>query len=234
MPDTHRKNRLTELTLAAFFLLIVHILWKQTFYYTFLPWNLLLAWIPLLLARLFVQCLETRRRAMATVWFLLWLFFFPNGPYILTDYIHVFNPSLYFELSGLEPYYDFGTFSKPAFETIFEFSLVTIVVMIALTFAYESIAIVFDGLKKKKHRLQAWHVTVPVGVLTGIAVYIGRVMRFNSWDAVIRPHVLLAEIWTQILNGVLLQPVFLVCFLGSIIVVSVGYVIQQKFFRMPL
>src|ERR671937_3226132 len=55
-----------------------------------LVWNLLLAWIPLGLALLLYDR-RVRRAGIATLTGigLLWLLFFPNAPYIVTDFEHL-------------------------------------------------------------------------------------------------------------------------------------------------
>ncbi|HUF57709.1 MAG TPA: DUF1361 domain-containing protein, partial [Thermohalobaculum sp.] len=58
-------------------------------YYRFLVWNLILAWVPLVLA--VAAYARARRRVDLLVVALLvpWLLFFPNAPYLLTDFIHL-------------------------------------------------------------------------------------------------------------------------------------------------
>jgi uncharacterized membrane protein len=53
-------------------------------FYWFLHWNLFLAWIPLVTA--FAVAATTRhRRSLALCLGVVWLLFFPNTPYVLTD-----------------------------------------------------------------------------------------------------------------------------------------------------
>ena len=61
--------------------------------YRFLDWNLFLAWIPLVLA--FGVYAAARRRHVLTAagLGLLWLLFFPNAPYLVTDFVHLRGPS---------------------------------------------------------------------------------------------------------------------------------------------
>src|SRR5687767_11507135 len=58
--------------------------------YDFLPWNLFLAWIPLLAA---VGVYDAARRGAKPARLLplaaIWLLFLPNAPYLLTDYVHL-------------------------------------------------------------------------------------------------------------------------------------------------
>ena len=58
-------------------------------HYRFLVWNLFLAWIPFVFA-LGAYLLARGRRGPAVVLLgVLWLLFFPNAPYMLTDFIHL-------------------------------------------------------------------------------------------------------------------------------------------------
>jgi uncharacterized membrane protein len=58
-------------------------------YYRFLVWNLFLAWIPFVFA-LGAYLLARRRSGPAVVVLgVLWLLFFPNAPYMLTDFVHL-------------------------------------------------------------------------------------------------------------------------------------------------
>ena len=52
--------------------------------YGFLIWNLVLAWMPFLLAWTAFQ-----KPMVAIVYGPLWLLFFPNAPYLVTDLIHL-------------------------------------------------------------------------------------------------------------------------------------------------
>jgi uncharacterized membrane protein len=58
--------------------------------FRYLIWNLFLAWIPFVLA---VFVYDRWRRRRGGVLFLvlggLWLLFFPNAPYIATDFVHL-------------------------------------------------------------------------------------------------------------------------------------------------
>ncbi len=58
--------------------------------FRFLLWNLVLAWVPLLIA-LVVYDLYRRgtRPALLTPAIALWLPFLPNAPYLVTDFIHL-------------------------------------------------------------------------------------------------------------------------------------------------
>ena len=71
--------------------------------YAFLIWNLFLAWIPFIISY-FTYTLTMQRRwvyLFIPVAAFLWLIFFPNAPYILTDFQH-----LAYDSSDLPVWYD--------------------------------------------------------------------------------------------------------------------------------
>ena len=79
-------------------------------FYGFLVWNLALAWIPFVLALLFY---DGQRREMRTaglaVLGALWLVFFPNAPYIVTDFVHAPHTGDVVKISSLyESSYSFS------------------------------------------------------------------------------------------------------------------------------
>ena len=78
---------LAVLSLVVVAMVVVRVAYTGNSQYVSLLWNLFLAWIPLVLA---LQVYEGYRRGAAalSLWTggLLWLVFFPNAPYIVTDF----------------------------------------------------------------------------------------------------------------------------------------------------
>lgn len=82
---------LSAASVLATSLLLARILLTQRLALTFLVWNVILAWVPVLLA-LSVDEMEKQGRVWRWKFWaaaLVWLFFFPNAPYILTDLKHL-------------------------------------------------------------------------------------------------------------------------------------------------
>src|ERR1700751_980768 len=76
--------------------------------YSFMAWNLFLAWIPLLLAIAAATSLRLGSRISAAPLLLLWLLFFPNAPYVVTDFVHLND------IGGMPRWFDvimLGTFA---------------------------------------------------------------------------------------------------------------------------
>ncbi len=77
------------LTGLAVTLLIFRFYWSDSLTYWSLTWNLFLAWVPLLISKT-IRANEKRLTTVALIPVIgLWLLFFPNAPYILTDLFHL-------------------------------------------------------------------------------------------------------------------------------------------------
>jgi uncharacterized membrane protein len=137
-----------------------------------LVWNLVLAWVPFVLAVVVYDRWRRGRRATASVFALgaLWLLFFPNAPYIVTDFVHL-------EQTSDAPYwYDAVTVSA---------------------FAWTGVLLGFASLFLMQTVVRQWRGVVSGWIFAGVAIalgslgiYLGRVLRLNSWDALEHPSVL--------------------------------------------
>ncbi len=137
--------------------------------FIFLVWNLFLAWLPL-----FFAWMAYRYRKTAVIYAPLWLLFFPNAPYIITDLIHlryrVEVPIWYDALM------------------IFTFALT------GLILGAISLYLMQDVVARQFNRLTSWLFVLITTGLSGYGVYIGRFLRWNSWDIFTRPGALTYDI----------------------------------------
>jgi uncharacterized membrane protein len=140
-----------------------------------LVWNLLLAWIPLGLALLLYDR-HLRRAGLATLagLGLLWLLFFPNAPYILTDFKHLAGST------GERFWYDGVLIATAA----------TTGLLLGFVSLYLLQAIVRRGVGVRC----AWVFVFASLGLGSFGVYLGRVLRWNSWDVFVRPGSLAANL----------------------------------------
>lgn len=135
-------------------------------YYRFLVWNLILAWVPLVFA--IAAYARARRRVDPLVAVLLvpWLLFFPNAPYLLTDFIHLGE--------GPAPlWYDALMLSAFAWT--------------GLLLGFGSLYLVQMILRRAFGSAVAWLGVLGALGLASVGVYVGRFIRFNSWDALLHP-----------------------------------------------
>jgi uncharacterized membrane protein len=179
-------------------------------YYRFLVWNLILAWVPLALAA--AAYARARRRVDAIVVALLvpWLLFFPNAPYLLTDFVHLGE--------GPAPlWYDALMLSAFAWT--------------GLLLGFASLYLVQMILRRAVGEPLAWAGVVLALGLASIGVYVGRFIRFNSWDALLHP-IRVAEVVQEQLSAVPLRMAEALLALSAFLLV--GYLIVYSFTRLDL
>ncbi|QAA22510.1 DUF1361 domain-containing protein [Sporolactobacillus terrae] len=153
--------------------LLLFIITKRSVHLVIL-WNVFLANVPLLLVLL--MCLEDQRRDSFRTGLLgvLWLIFFPNAPYLVTDFIHLQNITFY------------TTETTDVYTTNFWswLGLIQIgtAVFIGLFSGMLSLWIIHHRFLKRLISPLAELALLMIFITSGAAVYIGRFLRLNSWD----------------------------------------------------
>ncbi len=148
-----------------------------TVHYGFLYWNLMLAFIPLVVAgaiRLLHPVSDPLKLTLSWLLFPLWLSFFPNAPYMLTDLMHVYRPF------SMPFWYDPIMLCSAAFSGLFAGFISLNWVQITL------------GAQASPRGLSV--LTFLLWPLTGLGIYLGRILRWNSWDVISRPVALMGDI----------------------------------------
>ena len=143
--------------------------------FLFLVWNLILAWMPYLFS--LWAALIQRRRPHAW-WRLLlpgalWLLFFPNAPYLVTDFLHLR------ERPPVPMWYDVGLLAAFAWSGFF--------------LAVASLHVMQTLVRRVGGALVSWLFVLGAVGLSGLGVYLGRFERWNSWDLLLFPHAVLAD-----------------------------------------
>lgn len=153
-----------------------------TIRYWFIPENLLLAWGGLLFAWLLT------RRLGAGRWLswqnitlsLAWIFFLPNTWYVLTDFIHV---------------YETGEISE-----LYDIALISSLVFCGFMLGLASLFLVHKQLLKRLSELKSYLFIEAAILLSSFAIYLGRDLRWNTWDVVTNPGGLVLNITDRILD----------------------------------
>jgi uncharacterized membrane protein len=150
-------------------LIAARIIWTGNIRYGFLAWNLVLAWLPLLLA--LFACDEYRENPARKWRFrglaVAWLLFFPNAPYIFTDLIHLTTR-----------YY--GQFWV-------DLVLILLCALTGLVLGFLSLFLMQAVVARSAGKFASWLFIAGVAALSGFGIYLGRFLRFNSWDVVFKP-----------------------------------------------
>jgi len=108
-----------------------------------------------------------------------WLVFFPNAPYILTDFQHLNTVA-----DGIPVWYD-----------------VILIIWFAWTgllLGIISLYLIQEIIIRMLGKTASWVFVIAVSVVSSFGVYVGRFMRWNSWDAWHRPIPLMLDIWDQV------------------------------------
>ena len=139
------------------------------FKYTFLVWNLLLAWIPMVFA--FVAYRSHARGDRPNVLLgscvLAWFFFFPNAPYIVTDFVHLRH--------------------APPVPLWFDLLMIASFAWTGLCLGYLSLYLMQEIARARFGRWPSWGFAVAMLFLGSVGIYLGRVLRWNSWDVLRDP-----------------------------------------------
>jgi len=164
------------LTLVSVALFSVGAVANRSLEFSYLLWNLFLAWTPLFFGILLLQLLRTRLWSswLPLVVTLLWLLLLPNSFYMISDYIHVQD------VARADLLYDTVMF------TSFIFTGVLV--------GFSSLHLVHSELRKRLSARAAGGCIAAILFLCSFAIYLGRDLRWNSWDVLTNPAGILFDI----------------------------------------
>lgn len=148
--------------------------------YLFLVWNLILAWMPVFFAwfaswRLGDSSQPLYKRPFGLAAAGLWLLFLPNAPYIVTDMLHL-RPT------PTAPYW-------------YDIAMLILFASTGLMLGFLSLDWMQTVVQRRYGVWPSWFFAFGILGLSGMGVYIGRVLRWNSWDLIRRPTAVLADIF---------------------------------------
>lgn len=154
-------------------MLVCRAIYTGSMFYFFLLWNLFLGWIPFQMS-LFLPKIKSLKSWPAVTVLAGWLLFFPNALYVITDLIHLESKN------SMPLWYD---------------------ALMIFTAAIAGLMMAFASLYKVERFLRL-HISSPLADTTtafclfvgSFGVYVGRFLRWNSWDIVAYPLQLLKEI----------------------------------------
>jgi uncharacterized membrane protein len=167
----------------GFFLLLARTVYTGGLTFMFLVWNLFLAFVPYFLS----YSLTLRPAWMESSWkfttvFTTWLLFVPNSFYMLTDLFHLYD-----------------SFSVPRWYDL----------LLILSFAWNALLMGILSVRHIEKIMEArwlyrfdWLFVYPIMLLNALGIYIGRYLRFNSWDVISNPFQLIADMMHIVLHPV--------------------------------
>ena len=144
-------------------------MWSGQYRFGFLPGNLCLAWIPLVFASAVygLRVRGSQRGVLLAACAVIWFFFYPNAPYLITDLVH---------LKTREPvprWFDLVLMMSFAWTGLFLGNL--------------SLYLMQEVVRAWRGRAAAWSFAIIMLALGAVGVFLGRVWRWNSWEVITAP-----------------------------------------------
>lgn len=149
----------------------------------YLAWNLVLAWVPAVLAYWLTRVLV--RDPTWTGWpaiglSLGWLLFLPNSFYIVSDLIHLED--------------------MPRSEVLFDAVMFSLFVITGLLLGFASLYAVHVRIRERVSALRAAALVSLLLFLCSFAIYLGRTLRWNSWDVLVNPAGILFDVSERVID----------------------------------
>lgn len=181
------------LTLGNLLILAVRNVWVGDHFYNFLKSNLFIGSLPALVIAVVLDKYRDRLNAFL-FWFgtFLWILFYPNAPYMISDLIH----------NGEEP---LNTAIKDLiiFDTIIIFSIA----MLSIFYGFLSLKIMFNVFRIKFGKWVAHAIIFITVLLSCLGFYIGRKLisaihlgngYIYSWEIFLEPVQIIKTVWEAI------------------------------------
>ena len=186
-------------------MLALRVLYTGSIMYLFYPWNLFLAPVPLYFSGLL---LKQKAFNFQTILLLaVWLLFLPNAPYLLTDIFH------FEERLPVPAWFDLLIVVSGAWNGV-------LICMISL-FRVEKFLNIY--CKAKFVNLAVPGLLIPCGY----GIYIGRYLRYNSWDVITEPVTLLKTSTLHLYHPLQNLNVWLFTFIFAVFLGIIYFTIQK-------
>ncbi len=151
--------------------------------YVFLAWNLFLAFLPYAITEwIWAHPRMAKNIVMLSGFMALWMLFIPNSFYILTDLFHLDN------FHSAPKWFD---------------------LLMIFSFAWNGLLLGLMSVRKTELILEvisgrgfSLFIVFMVMWLNAFGIYIGRYLRFNSWDIITQPFSLFNEMFEVLLHPV--------------------------------
>ena len=145
-------------------LIVAYTVLADSIFFVYLIWNIFLAFIPFFISSTLLWYKKQEKNYLIFFIFglLFWLIFFPNAPYLVTDIIHLGSNK---DVPIL-------------FDVILLFSSALLGMYFALKSLFQVEQILLHWFKKKKTNI----IILLMILVSSFGVYLGRYLRWNSWD----------------------------------------------------
>lgn len=152
--------------------------------FAYLLWNLFLAWLPLMAALWLHKILKHHLWSSwpALILSFLWIGFLPNSFYMISDFIHIQD--------------------APRVDLLFDVVMFSSFIFNGVILGFLSLYIIHLNLLQRLSR--RWtHITIGfVLFLCSFAIYLGRDLRWNTWDILVNPGGILFDVSDRLIHPI--------------------------------
>lgn len=184
--EFRQHYQLFALALFCLSLLVVRAKLTHSIFMFFLIWNLFLAYTPLGITSMMLNRISLIEKWYFYPIFATWLLVLPNAPYIITDFVHLYKDN--------------------AIPVWFDILLIVSFTICGLLFGLASMKNMHSMLLIKFSSTTATISMAVSSLLSGFGIYLGRFLRYNSWDILQRPFALIADIFYSLFASETCKP----------------------------
>ena len=160
-----QNSGLVLLALLSLLLMLLRVKITHDIYLLFLIWNLFLGYIPYFLSSKIKTTIPGTFRFYALLFG--WLLFLPNSFYLLTDFVHLHYSS--------------------SLQYLFDAVLLSSFTIAGFYAGITSLFHIHTLLEMKYEKNKSKLIIVTMCYLVSFGIYLGRMLRFNSWDILSNP-----------------------------------------------
>lgn len=173
---------LVGLTGVSGLLFIAGVMANHNFQFAYLVWNLFLAWLPFLVSAWLLNSLRVRLWSSRLPFglTLLWLLLLPNSFYMISDFVHiqdVMRQSL-----------------------LYDVVMFTSFIFTAALLGFCSLYMIHAELRKRLSLQLSSSLIGLIIFLCSFAIYLGRDLRWNSWDVLVNPAGILFDVSDHLIH----------------------------------
>jgi len=202
-------------SLASIVLYIGGVIRDPYYGYGYMVWNLFLAWVPLLLIVWLRQILKRKRWSswQGITLSVLWLGFLPNSFYMISDYIHLED--------------------QPSIDVLYDAVMLTSFVLTGLFLGYLSLYLFHNELSKRLPARSARRIISIIIFMCSIAIYLGRDLRWNTWDLFVNPAGILFDVSDRLITSQSNSQMFITIFSFYLLLGTIYIIIRNIAHQSP-
>jgi len=177
--------------------------------YWFLIWNLFLAWLPAFFAYFLIERLRNHRwsELWCIVLSILWLSFLPNSFYMVSDLIHLHTTG--------------------EINIVFDVVMFISFIINGFIAGYGSMIFIHREFQKRFYVYRAYVAMLVIILASSYAIYLGRTLRWNSWDIVLHPAGILFDVGSSVVDPIVYPQAIITTGIFFVLISSIYAVIWE-------